>query len=162
MGRKKKSKLPRPPQILPNRGQGVRFAIEENADEIFRDFVFNRWSPDKLVIEPDPKTLPKNKTPSKAEFEIDLHGMSLDEAIDAVDQLIRNELAKGKPIIRGKIITGKGRRSTKEGGGVLARYVHSYVLQAFHKHILYIDESPADVAVGGVPIRGHFCIRLKP
>ena len=58
------------------------------------------------------------------------------------------------------IITGKGLNSGM-GGGVLAREIPDWVRERFAKHIVDMDESPAEVQLGGIPIRGYFRVTIK-
>ena len=92
--------------------------------------------------------------------EIDLHGLTLDEAKERVRVrllTILRELSGQTTFI---IITGKGRHSGP-GGSVLASQIHSFVRTHFAAHIVHIEESPSDVTIGGVPIRGHFRVTLR-
>lgn len=91
-------------------------------------------------------------------IEIDLHGMTVDEAQRAVDAVIAR-LPRGQEA-RLRIITGKGLHSGPEGG-VLGRDIHYHVATRYRSAIVRLDESPADVRLGGVPIRGHFDVTLR-
>ena len=92
---------------------------------------------------------------------IDLHGMTLDEAKRYVEAQINNVLAQqGKHTIR--VITGKGLHSSDAfGGGVLAKEIHAFVKSRFGRFITKIQESPHEVAIDGIPIRGHFDVSLQ-
>ena len=94
---------------------------------------------------------------------LDLHGLTLEQAQRRVDQFIPEILKQLKTAgekVRVRIITGKGTRDGQPAG-VLAREIHTWVSQRWARHIVSIDASPADVLVGGIPIRGHFDLTLK-
>ena len=90
---------------------------------------------------------------------LDLHGMRLSPALDAVDRAIQ-AILDDKRIKRLRIITGRGSHS-EDGVGVLARDVHPHVENVFTKFIEDIDVSPADLIVRGFPAKGHFDVRFK-
>lgn len=90
---------------------------------------------------------------------LDLHGMRLSSAFDAVDRAI-NAIIDDKRIKRLRIITGRGSHS-EDGVGVLARDIHPHVEMAYVKFIADIDVSPAELIVRGFPAKGHFDVRFK-
>jgi DNA-nicking Smr family endonuclease len=97
--------------------------------------------------------------------EIDLHRMTLDEARVCVDRAVTEALAQiaqrgGRGEVTLKIVTGKGLHSGATGS-VLPREIHRHVRQRYALQIVSIEESPADVTIGGVPIRGHFHVTLR-
>ena len=49
----------------------------------------------------------------------------------------------------------------RQGVGVLGREIHDYVSNKYVHNIVEIDDSPCDVLVHGVPIRGHFNVIFK-
>ena len=59
-----------------------------------------------------------------------------------------------------KVITGKGLHS-RQGLAVLSREIHDYISNKYIHDIVEIDDSPCDVLMHGVPIRGHFNVVLK-
>lgn len=90
-----------------------------------------------------------------ADFSVDLHRLNLQEAqarIDRVLSQILSKLASGNVTL--KVITGKGRHSV--GASVMPREAHSYVKTHYGRYIVRIDDSPADLVVGELPLRGHF------
>lgn len=91
---------------------------------------------------------------------VDLHGLTVVEACQRVSQSIDAMRARDKGVFCLRVITGKGLHST-HGRGVLARDVYDYVKNSYHSSIESIDESPAVVQIGGVPIRGHFDVVLN-
>lgn len=91
---------------------------------------------------------------------IDLHGLTVREANDELRRFLDRILGQrggGKVTVR--IITGKGIHS--RDGAVLPRECHDFVKQRYADSIVRIDDSPADVLLGGIPIRGHFDVVFK-
>lgn len=113
---------------------------------------------------PSPATPAAAAQPSARE--IDLHRCTVEEARRAIDAVIGQLVTPGTSLwrqggqVRLKIITGKGLHSGP-GGPVLARDIHRYILTMYASHIVSIEESPADVVVAGVPLRGHFHVVLR-
>lgn len=105
-----------------------------------------------------PAAAPRSK-PGAPTVTVDLHGCTLKEALEVVGNRISQLLTQGG-VIHLRVITGKGRHSGSDGS-VLAKEVHKYVLQRFHKSIQRIDSAPSDVMVGDLPIRGHFDVVLR-
>ncbi len=148
----------------PTREPGVRIELESDAEQLFLESM--------KQVEPKSWDLwEEDEAPRKAEkrgsggdggvVEIDLHGKRLDEATLAVDLEIAAALTGRKGPVRFRIITGKGLHSGP-GGSVLPREVHRHVKQRYADVITALDESPADVKVRGVPLRGHFEVTIAP
>lgn len=136
---------------------GVRFELEPDSDRIFQDSM-RRWDADM----PDDDDFEEIRPPARVKsgpVEIDLHRMTLNEAIWRVDAEIDDAVASGHQTTF-KIITGKGLHSGPSGG-VLAREIHRHIAERYARHIQAIDESPADVTIGGVPLRGHFVVTIR-
>lgn len=94
-------------------------------------------------------------------FVIDLHGLSQAAAESRLESLLRPRLAEATGMdLTVKIITGKGLHSGP-GGAVLPNAVHAYIRRAFQHSIVAIEESPAEVILGGLPVRGHFHVTLR-
>jgi DNA-nicking Smr family endonuclease len=102
------------------------------------------------------KFYPKNRYPNQ----IDLHGLTLLEAQDRVRLIFESILSDLHGETSVTIITGKGRHSGPQGP-VLAKSVHAYVLNSFSNNIASIEDAPANVMVGSLPIRGHFKVVLR-
>lgn len=162
----KKSKREKIRQLDDSDPFGIRFKLEDNADEIFTDYLENEFS-ESVIEEKEsweaPERAVRKKTAESSDnfFEIDLHGQNLSEAIYSVDQFLR-ELQKRRslPVVRCKIITGKGKHSGL-GGGILAGEIYDYVKKSFKKSIVHIDSAPMDSTINGIPLRGYFMVRLK-
>lgn len=108
------------------------------------------------------KSKKKKKIPLQHQDIIDLHGLRLQEAqelcADVIHQALRE--ARLQSHVSFRIITGKGRHSGVEGP-VLSKEIHRFVLQEFQAWIVKIDDSPDEVALDGIPVRGHFDLILK-
>jgi DNA-nicking Smr family endonuclease len=92
--------------------------------------------------------------------EIDLHGMTVDEArryvIAAIDSIIAQ--AKGQPTdIR--VITGKGHNS--KGQPQLISSIHHIVEEKFKHRLISIEVSPHELQIGGMYLKGHFDLKIK-
>jgi DNA-nicking Smr family endonuclease len=86
---------------------------------------------------------------------IDLHGLTVDQALSRLGNFLEEQLQKsGK--VEVMVITGKGIRS--QGRPVLAREAWDFVTNRYMSRILKIEDSPAEVLLGGIPIRGHFIV----
>lgn len=98
--------------------------------------------------------------------EIDLHRCTVEEARRAIDAVFAQLVTPGTSLwrqgslLRLKVITGKGKHSGP-AGPVLAREIHRYIAMTYANHIVSIEESPADVVLGGLPLRGHFHVVLR-
>lgn len=89
---------------------------------------------------------------------IDLHGLTVEQALSKLGKLIDQQLQKtGKFELM--VITGKGIRSS--GRPVLAREAWDFVTSRYMSQIERIEDSPAEVLLGGIPIRGHFNVVIK-
>lgn len=162
----------RPPKIDSNEGFLDDQETDEEARRLFLETI------DRLEIEGLPrealmdndgdekKTTTRGQAASKRgppkarPIQVDLHGLSLAEAKSKVDQAIARALAQVVPRITLRVITGKGRHSVTVGG-VLPRAIHHHVKLFYKDFIVSIDESPADLVVGDLPVRGHFDVVFR-
>jgi DNA-nicking Smr family endonuclease len=92
--------------------------------------------------------------------EIDLHGMTVDQArryvIAAIDNILAQ--AKGQPVdIR--VITGKGHNS--KGQPQLISSIHHVVEARFKDRLINIEVSPHELQIGGTYIKGHFDMKIR-
>jgi len=153
----------------PVSGHGVRFELESDAEDLFKtavDAMGKRSRPlnnkdddrDGQTSHQGAKSRKNKASPTK----IDLHGMTLEAARRYVDSRINDILAQLSPGASAAldIVTGKGLNSGS-GGGVLAREIPEWVRQRFARHIVDMDESPAEVQLGGMPLRGNFRVTIK-
>jgi DNA-nicking Smr family endonuclease len=142
---------------------GVRFDVEDDAETLFRQAVDQIGSTRGKILLKDesPDRAPRAKSKPR-EVKIDLHGMTLEQASRHVDDQVNailENLAPGN-VATIDIVTGKGLNSGS-GGSVLAREIPEWVRNRFARHILEMDESPADVQLGGMPLRGNFRVKMK-
>lgn len=157
---------------IPRRGGG-HVELEPDAEEIFLKSLENmdpRALKQKLRDEaasapPTGKAAAERHQSGKGAsgHSLDLHRMTLAEAEYAVDRFVGdllNASAGRGGEVTVTIITGKGRHSG-EGGGVLAKEIHHYVQRRYGRQIVAIEESPANLVIGELPIRGHFKVILS-
>jgi len=155
--------------IKSKKHSSVYFEIEEDAEELLRSHLEEYMPPDKDGSKLEPAAQ-KNKAKPKAKAarkrpplrKIDLHGQTLIEAQNTIDQLF-TELLHGRLAqrIEVQVITGKGLHSGPSGA-VLAKHIHNYIVQRYQMSIESIEDSPDDLRLNGIPIRGHFNVILKP
>jgi hypothetical protein len=164
----KRPKKLRDDQVKRRGGEFVE--LEPDAEEIFlkslenmdpraakqklRDEALSRPSPGKGGAS-DPSSSTPSPGKGMRDHSLDLHRMTLVEAEAAVDRFLAPLLTGRGGEVTVTIVTGKGRHSG-EGGGVLAKEIHGYVRRRYGAQIVAIEESPADLKVGGLPLRGHF------
>jgi DNA-nicking Smr family endonuclease len=153
------------------RGPGVAFEIEPDAEKIFleslEEFERRGLSGVHKIISSKCDEAPLLKmSASRQERQqelrsLDLHRQTLEEARRLVDQELRELISRLKPgdKVKLRIVTGKGRHSGPTGP-VLPREIHRYVKQNYGRYILQIDESPADLILGELPLRGHFDVLI--
>ncbi len=135
--------------------------LEENAEELFASAIEGDWKPyehEDEFFEQEKKSS-KGKS-SKLNRKIDLHGKTVSEAQRAVSHLMEELRQQYTGVVSLKVITGKGLHS-KQGVGVLSREIHDYISNKYTHNIMEMDDSPCDVLIHGVPIRGHFNVVLK-
>ena len=143
-------------------------SIGSDSDD-FASLLDQHWDgtphPDEHDRMPEPAPSPRKSRSSvekskQVSTRLDLHGHNLQEAKTAIDLHIREHRVDGVVQLTVKIITGKGLHSGPEGD-VLPREIHRYVSRKYQKEISNLEESPDEVRISGVPIRGHFSITLK-
>tara|TARA_B100001964_G_C14170360_1_gene571145 strand:+ start:757 stop:1251 length:495 start_codon:yes stop_codon:yes gene_type:complete len=141
---------------------GPHFVVEEDASKIFKDYLDQTdWKkvPRKKESQSHSTTKAPNKKPLQYK-KLDLHSFTLAEARSYVDREISTFIASKDLTINLKIITGKGRHSGVEGP-ILAREIHVHIKKKWREYIAQIEDSPIDVTINSVPIRGHFHLILK-
>jgi DNA-nicking Smr family endonuclease len=116
------------------------------------------WAPDKAE-DTAPKSKASTKEGSVRDLALDLHGLSLPEAIAKVDMQL-NDMIRLKGPKKLRIITGKGRHSSG-GTGTLIHGVYDHVARSWSKHLESIDTPPGNDLIQGLPLRGHFDLKLK-
>jgi DNA-nicking Smr family endonuclease len=148
------------PQNSKDEPRRIRFELEEDADELFLKHL-EQFKPDKPDAEESRESRKKASRTHRAPqvHEIDLHGLSLEEAQHTV-RAVLDDLREMAGLHRVKIITGKGHHSQR-GDSVLAREIHSFVLLTWRRVIMEIEDSPDQVRLAGVPLRGHFHVTIR-
>jgi DNA-nicking Smr family endonuclease len=97
--------------------------------------------------------------PSDKEIKIDLHGYLVKDALELL-RLRLSDVKRDRNQSVIKIVTGKGRHS--EGGvGILVKEVYPSLYKEFSGDFNFIDPDPGKDLLNGVPLRGHFRIKLK-
>lgn len=134
----------------------IKFDLEENAEQLMREAMDE--VPEFIDKENDLPQKPVATKSSSSFHELDLHSFTLAESQRRIDALFQQVISTQK--VRIRIITGKGRHS-RDGENLLARDVHAYVVQKYQDWIVEIEQSPHEVLLGSLPIRGHFEVVLK-
>ena len=164
MGKRKKSKKFKYYQTESN--DSIRFDIEENFEELLNSHLdsmdIEKILKEKHIIENKPhKAQSKKLRRSQETIDIDLHGFTLKDACQYLDQIFVTTLARQPDVVvKFKIITGKGIHS-EVYGGVLPKEIHNYLQKKYVDQIIEIEDSPHQSLIRGVPLKGHFCITLK-
>ena len=143
----------------------VLFEDESKAHELLEDFLDNHFDPEHSEVEQTQKSRPnlakkKKNAANVKKISLDLHGKTLEESEALIQETVDHARTSGLREIDLHIITGKGLHSGPSGG-VLAKEVHRYVTHRFFKYISRIEDSPDQVKLGGIPIRGHFTVRMR-
>ncbi len=162
MGKRKKHKIRRLDSCPYTPGIEKRIQLEEDSQKIFEEAIKStNWAQVAKEKEAS-EAVKKRKTPKKQMVEktIDLHGYTVKESKALLTELIHKAISSEAKELKLKIITGKGLRSASEGGGVLAREIPLHIEVKWAKRILFIEDSPAKVLMGGVPLRGDFTVIL--
>ena len=137
---------------------GVRFEEDkEDFSKLLEDYPLTPQVLKEKETKKHPRKVSLNK---KSVVIIDLHGMTLDEAKDFLDKEITKKTNEEKKPVSFKIITGKGLHSYRSKAK-LPYLIHDYVRKKYNDSLIYIEESPGDVLLNGVPFRGHFLVTLK-
>lgn len=142
----------------------IKFALEDNAEQLLHQAVENMPESIDKNYESDEsrpsRSKPATKPTTNNRIDLDLHGHTLAESQQRIDQLFRRVINNNSVQVR--IITGKGRHSRhKDNNNLLARDVHAYVLRKYQPYITTIDQSPHRVQLGSLPIRGYFDVTLR-
>lgn len=147
------------PEDIPTKN-GLRPNPEEDA-ELFHEAVrFGKIHRKDLESEqnPEAKSRPKKKNDR---YDIDLHGMTVDEAqhyvVNAIDDILAG--AKGQTVTI-RVITGKGNRS-RDRGPQLIHSIHHVVESRFKSRLISIEVSPHELKIGNTYLKGHFDLKIR-
>lgn len=153
MGKKKR------PPILKSDPGSVHFELNEEDAALFREYVESEVPRFQDAEQPDDQPrVHARQHKQESMTEIDLHGLTVVEAKRLVDETVRRLMRRHRFALR--IITGKGLHSGPEGA-VLPSEIYSHIQDRYGQYIEKIDESPNDVKLHSVPVRGHFCVWLR-
>ncbi len=134
---------------------------DQEDGELFRQSVREiETAPDKdgeasrRQVGPRYKVRPDKRAPIDPEESLDLHGMTVEEALDALARFVARAFAHSARSV--VVITGKGKHSAR-GASVLRPAVERWIVQKGRRFIRAYAEAPR--AFGG---RGAFVLYLKP
>ena len=118
---------------------------------------------DKLLPKPEPYVPRRKSHQTKRRSvpfvtEIDLHYLTVEEALKVLEQRI-DDLLSRYGYVRLKIITGRGRHSTQ--GPKIAGHAHGFVTRKYSSNIVKIQESPDASMINNIALRGYFDVELK-
>ena len=158
MGKKRQQRIPSLSRYEP-----LKFELEEDSERLFIEFLDadpNLQPGSDPPLSPGTCVSPPAPRGGKSERRIDLHGLNLRQAMHRVEAEILKLLASGPRVVSATVVTGKGLHSGSDGS-ILAREIHHFVSARFKRQIIRIQESPGDLLIGGIPIRGHFQVTLQ-
>ena len=108
-----------------------------------------------------PPTSKRTGAKTRDRYDIDLHGMTVEEAqrhvIDAIEDILAN--AKGQAV-NIRVITGKGHRS-RDRGPQLIHSIHHIVESRFKSRLISIEVSPHELKIGNTYLKGHFDLKIR-
>lgn len=156
MGKKHK-KLGRPKNVKQD-----LLKIDPSEDQLFLEEMKNLENvhPKDVDLSIDASNTNLSQTNQDGPLQIDLHGLTAEEAKARVHQTFSRLMSQQKVEVLVRVITGKGRHSGPEGG-VLVREIHAFVKQEYGNLITKLDPSPTEATISGLPVRGHFDVILK-
>lgn len=154
MGKKK-----RPPKLKSDPGS-VQFELNEDDAALFREYVESEIPAIQDAEQPDDQPrVHSRRQKHESMIEIDLHGLTVVEAKALVNETLRRLLAKHARFAV-RVITGKGLHSGPSGA-VLPGEIYGHIQSQYGQYIEKIDESPNDVRLHSLPLRGHFCVWFR-
>lgn len=129
---------------------------KKEEDDFAKILAESEWNPDKVEAS-GPKPMKKINQPQMSV--VDLHGLTLDEAVVVVDRAIAGLLVMKAGSKKLRIITGKGRHSPG-GSGLLVTEVYRHVVARWSAALKTIDSPPDRDLINGLPVRGHFDVEF--
>lgn len=133
---------------------------EEDA-KLFRDAIEFERIPQKDLQTPAQER-PHAKTKKASErHDIDLHGMTVEEAQRHVVRAIEDILANAKAqTVNIRVITGKGHHSPNKRPQLLYS-IHHVVEERFKTRLVSIEASPHLLKIGDSYLKGHFDLKIR-
>jgi DNA-nicking Smr family endonuclease len=149
--RKGKSQVPRLPF------GSIEFHVDENDLEEFQRQIDDPWFGQDFSKQKQEENLekPTRKRVQEQTMQVDLHGMTVEKAMAAVDRAIFQ--AKQRQVTKLRVITGRGLHSGP-GGPVLAVEIYQYVAKYLNSSVKILDASPE--LLSGVALKGYFDVKI--
>jgi|LakMenEpi03Aug12_release.lakeMendotaPanAssembly.Ray.scaffolds.fasta_scaffold52737_1 DNA-nicking Smr family endonuclease len=138
-------------------GHPSRPSAEEEA-KLFQEAVKTGKIPRK-----DEEQTPSYRSITKKieRYDIDLHGLTVEEAQRHVVKAIEDILASAKgQTVNIRVITGKGHRS-RGGEPQLIHSIHHVVEARFKSRLISIEVSPHELKIGDSYLKGHFDLKIR-
>jgi DNA-nicking Smr family endonuclease len=144
----------------PEEQGSTRLTVEQEA-KLFHDAIeFGRIPQKDIAVESRTKNPTKSKK-SNERHDIDLHGLTVEEAqrhvVRAIEDILTN--AKGQ-IVNIRVITGKGHHSPNKRPQLL-HSIHHIVEDRFKSRLISIDASPHLLKIGDSYLKGHFDLKIR-
>jgi DNA-nicking Smr family endonuclease len=115
----------------------------------------------KDLTEAKPRTPSSPAKKKDVRYDIDLHGMTVDEAQRHVVMIIENLLDKRRgQLLHIRVITGKGNNSPNKRPQLL-HSIHHVVEDRFKNRLISIDASPHLLKIGDSYLKGHFDLKIR-
>ncbi len=133
---------------------------EEDA-KLFRDAIeFERIPQKDLQTPTQERRHAKTKKASERQ-DIDLHGLTVEEAQRHVVRVIQDILANAKgQTVSIRVITGKGHGS-RDRGPQLIHSIHHVVESTFKSRLISMEVSPHELKIGNRYLKGHFDLKIR-
>ncbi len=141
--------------------QGPTKLTNEQEAKLFHDAIEFERIPQKDVDARDAtKKIIKPKK-SNARHDIDLHGLTVEEAQHHVIRAIEDILANARgQTVNIRVITGKGHHSPNKKPQLL-HSIHRVVEERFKSRLISIEASPHLLKIGDSYLKGHFDLKIK-
>jgi len=147
-------------EITPTKTGEKKLTAEEEA-QLFHDAVRFGHIPEKDRELPTQDKISRPIKKTHKRFDIDLHGMTVQDAQSYVIRAIQEILdgAKGQ-MVEIRVITGKGHRS-KDRAPQLIHSIHHVVESKFKHRLISIEVSPHELKLGDTYLKGHFDLKIR-
>lgn len=139
---------------------GLRPTPEEDA-KLFHEAVRFGKIPRKDLELEESRGIKSHTKKKTDRYDIDLHGMTVDEAqryvVNAIEEILAS--SKGQPVTI-RVITGKGHGS-RDRGPQLIHSIHHVVESRFKSRLISIEVSPHELKIGNSYLKGHFDLKIR-